>query len=129
MKIDVSANYSSSSLWHDKKEAWHEIFPGVHRRILAHSLTGMMVVYKIDPGSVFPLHSHPHAQFGTFLEGGGEFCVGDSTWKVEAGDSYYIAPGVNHELKTDADKHSVVIDFFTPLREDYKSESEPPDSG
>lgn len=118
---------AKAALWKEKPEAWHEIMKGVKRRILSHSSTGMMVLYRIDPGSIFPLHSHPHAQFGFFLEGGGAFRVGDSTWKVKAGDSYYVPPGVQHELRTGSRK-SVVIDFFTPERAEYHSEAMPADS-
>jgi quercetin dioxygenase-like cupin family protein len=119
--------YSSASLWHDKDGAWHEIMPGVRRRIAGHSSTGMMVWYKIEPGRVFAWHNHPHAQFGVVLEGGGAFRVGEAEWRVGPGDGYFIPPGVFHELKTDAEKPSVFIDFFTPERDDYVGEASPPD--
>jgi quercetin dioxygenase-like cupin family protein len=119
--------YSQSSLWHDKPEAWHEISPGVKRRMVAHASTGLMVMYKIDSGKTFALHNHPHAQFGIFLEGSGKFKVGDSIWDLKSGDSYFIPPGVFHELKTDGGKPSVIMDFFTPEREDYLRECLEPD--
>lgn len=114
--------------WEDKPESWHEAMPGVRRRILNHSPAGMMVLYRIDAGKVFALHSHPHAQYGVFLEGGGEFRVGDTVWKVKKGDSYYIPPGVSHELRTSEGQQSVIVDFFTPERQDYHSETMQPDS-
>jgi unsaturated pyranuronate lyase len=115
-------------MWHDKEEAWHEIMPGVKRRILNHSPTGMMVYYKIEPGKVFAWHNHPHAQYGVFLEGGASFKIGDREWKVRSGDSYYIPPSVFHELRTDEEKPCVLIDFFTPERVDYAAEALPPDN-
>jgi quercetin dioxygenase-like cupin family protein len=118
--------FAKASLWKEKPEAWHEVMKGVRRRILSHSPTGMMVLYRIEPGSVFPLHSHPHAQFGYFLEGGGSFKVGDSAWRMGPGDSYYVPPGTKHELRTGS-KKSVVIDFFTPERSDYHGETVPED--
>lgn len=119
--------FLKAALWEDKPEAWHEVTKGVKRRVLTHSPVGMMVLYKIEPKSVFPLHSHPHAQFGFFLDGGGDFRVGDSIWKMKKGDSYYIPPGVMHELRIDPGRESVVIDFFTPERQDYHAETVPPD--
>ena len=119
--------FLKAALWRDRPEAWHEVMKGVRRRVLNHSPTGMMVLYRIEPKSVFPLHSHPHAQFGVFLEGAGEFKVGGSVWKMKKGDSYYIPPGVTHELKTDQAQQCVVIDFFTPERQDYHSETVAPD--
>jgi len=115
--------YSSPAVWHEKEEAWHEVLPGVRRRIVTHSPTGMMVYYKIDPGRVFPWHNHPHAQFGIFLEGGGTFRVGEREWRAKPGDGYFIPPGVHHELKTDGDRPSIVIDFFTPERVEYAGEA------
>jgi len=120
--------YAAASLWHDKTEAWHEVLPGVRRRILARSLTGIIVLCRVAPGSVFPSHNHPHAQFGVFLEGGGTFRVGEETWTVKEGDSYFIPPGVYHELKTNPDRETVWIDFFTPDREDFINEALPPDN-
>ena len=81
-----------------------------------------MVLYKIEPGRVFPLHSHPHAQFGVFLEGGGKFKIGDSARNMKEGDGYYIPPGVPHELVTDSGKLTVIVDFFTPERDDLLPE-------
>jgi quercetin dioxygenase-like cupin family protein len=122
----MSASYSQASFWHDKPEAWKEIMPGVKRRMLSHSSTGLMVLYKIESGKTFALHNHPHAQYGVFLEGGGKFRVGESTWQMKRGDAYFIPPGVFHELKTD--EECVILDFFTPEREDYVKEALPPDS-
>ena len=115
--------YSSASVWHEKEGAWHEIMPGVRRRILSHASTGMMVYYKIEAGKVFALHNHPHAQFGVVLEGRGTFRIGGSEWKIRPGDGYYIPPGVFHELRTEGEEPSVLIDFFTPERDDYLGEA------
>lgn len=55
------------------------------------------------------------------------FRVGETTWKLVKGDAYYVPPGIFHELKTDEGQQSVILDFFTPEREDYKTESPSPD--
>lgn len=125
----VEDEYLKAALWEDRPEAWQEIVKGVKRRILTHSPVGTMVLYRIETKSVFASHSHPHAQFGVFLEGGGDFKVGDSVWKVKKGDSYYVPPGVMHELKTAAGQQSIVLDFFTPERQDYHPEALAPDRG
>jgi len=114
-------NYTIASLWRDKPESWHDVMPGVKRRIANHSSTGMMVYYRIESGKSFPRHNHPHAQFGLFVEGGGIFKVGDETWEIKAGDGYFIPPGVFHELKTTL--NTIAVDFFTPERIDYRSEA------
>ena len=114
-------------LWHDTEGAWHEILPGVRRRILAHAPTAMLVLYRIEPGRVFPRHTHPHAQYGTILEGGGVFLVGEQSWRVHAGDAYYVPPDVPHELRTDPSVPSVILDVFAPERQDFLNEAVPAD--
>ncbi|EQD30183.1 Cupin 2, conserved barrel domain protein [mine drainage metagenome] len=115
-------------LWHEKAEAWHEILPGVQRRILAHGPSAMLVLYRIAPGNAFPKHTHPHAQYGTVLEGGGLFTIGDASWKMVRGDAYYVPPDVPHELHADPDHATVVLDVFAPEREEFRGEALPPDA-
>ena len=114
-------------LWNDRPEAWHEILPGVKRRILAHGKEMTVVLYEIAPATRFPKHAHPHVQAGTFLAGGGRFEVGGETWTMSRGSSYYIPGGVPHELVTDTTGVAVVLDVFTPARDDFASEVVPPD--
>lgn len=114
-------------LWEDKPEAWHEIQPGVHRRILAHESGVMMVLYRIAPGSRFAMHTHPHVQSGTVLEGGGQFQVGNETWTLRVGSSYTVPGNVPHELKAAPDVPTVVLDVFTPRREEFLHETVRPD--
>ncbi len=114
-------------LWRDRAETWHEILPGVRRRILARAAEAMLVLYRIEPDRVFPMHTHRHSQFGTVLEGGGTFTVGGRSWTVGPGDAYCIPPEVRHELKTDPRAPSVILDVFVPEREDFLPEASAPD--
>lgn len=114
-------------LWHDRPQAWHEVLPGVKRRILAHGSGVMLVLYHIAPETRFPLHSHPHVQSGMFLEGGGAFRAGEETWNVQKGSAYCIPGGVPHELVTHSRGPSVILDVFAPEREDFMAEALAPD--
>lgn len=120
---DKKTGYWSASLWRDKKEAWKQAVPGVHRRVLANSQTATLLQFRFDAGSVIAKHNHPHAQYGICLDGGGDFIVGDKVWKVRKGDSWFIPPGVAHEYRNDPKKESTIIEAFTPQREEY-----PPDA-
>lgn len=115
------------ALWEDRPEAWHEVLPGVRRRILAHGHGVMLVLYHIAPSSTFPMHSHPEVQAGTFLEGGGRFTVGGEVYRMKKGSSYSILGGVPHELVTESEGPSVVLDVFVPERRDFLKESVPAD--
>ncbi|HTT73829.1 MAG TPA: cupin domain-containing protein [Thermoplasmata archaeon] len=115
------------ALWEDRPDAWHEVAPGVRRRILTHDPTVMMVLYEIAPGTTFPMHAHPHLQTGVVLEGGGSFSIGGDARPVRKGSSYLVPGGVPHELRTAADATTIVLDVFVPPREDFLGEALPPD--
>jgi quercetin dioxygenase-like cupin family protein len=110
-------------LWNDKSEAWHEVLPGVRRRILSHDPAVMMVVYRIAPGAIFPMHTHPHIQAGTVLEGGGEFQVGKEVWTLRAGSAYSVPSNVPHSLRADPVRPTVILDVFAPRREELLGEA------
>ena len=85
------------------------------------SLTGGKLMANwvtIEPHRVMPLHHHPHEQLGIMLEGALELTLGDETRLLRAGDAYTIPPNLPHYART-LDEGCVVLDIFTPPREDY----------
>ena len=120
-------DYNSAGFWSDKPEAWHDFTPGVRRRILVNNTAATMALYKLNGDAVVPLHSHPQAQYGICLEGSGVFTVGDKTWKMKKGDTYYIPPSVTHGLKIDPNSDTTLVEFFTPMRKDFVKETLPAD--
>lgn len=112
----VEHDYSGAGFWSDRAEAWHDFIPGVRRRILVNNSAATAAEFKIAAGGEVPLHSHAQSQYGICLEGGGIFTVGDKSWKLKKGDSYYIPPSVTHGLKIDAAQDTRLIEFFTPMR-------------
>ncbi len=96
-----------------------EAVPGVVRKTMAVGERVLMVQFSIRAGSVVPLHSHPHEQVGCVISGSQRLTVGDETHLIEAGDSYYIPPGVLHGSEAITD--SVAVDVFSPPRDDYRA--------
>jgi quercetin dioxygenase-like cupin family protein len=89
--------------------------------VTMHSLTGeklMLNFVRIAPHAVVPMHHHPHEQAGTVLEGVLILTIGDETRHLRYGDAYAIPPNVPHGATTD-EQGCLVIDVFTPPREDY----------
>lgn len=72
----------------------------------------------IEPGQAIPVHQHPHEQIGVILEGGMELTIGDETRTLRPGDAYSVPPHLPHGGRATGDG-CVVIDVFTPVREDY----------
>lgn len=91
--------------------------PGLTRRVLAHNDRLMLVENQMEPGWAGARHSHPHEQLVYILSGHLRFSVGDRTFEVRGGDNFVIKGEVEHQAW--ALEPSVVLDVFTPARQDY----------
>ena len=91
---------------------------GAQRRILSHGGGMMLVQFTFEAGISAPIHSHPHEQIGYVESGEIDLIMdGQETTRLTSGCSYYVAPNVRHGIVTHAP--SVLIDCFTPMREDF----------
>ena len=89
------------------------------------SLTGGRLMANwvtIEPHQVVPRHQHPHEQLGVMLEGALELTIDKETRLLRPGDAYTIPPNLPHGAVTH-EEGCVVLDVFTPPREDYTSRS------
>ena len=78
----------------------------------------MLSYLEMEPGAVVPLHSHPHEQGGILISGKLELTIGEEVRQVEAGAMFLIPPNVLHKAVA-YDGPAVVLDVFSPVREDY----------
>jgi quercetin dioxygenase-like cupin family protein len=72
----------------------------------------------IKAGSKLPAHHHPHEQITLMLEGKMEMQIGDETFLLEPGVVKVIPANIPHSAIAHSD--SVLIDVFSPVREDYR---------
>ena len=75
----------------------------------------------LGPGSVVPLHSHPHEQAGVVLEGEMTLTIGDESRTVGPGAMYIAPGGVEHSVVAGAEG-CIALDIFSPVREEYRFE-------
>ena len=94
-----------------------ELAPGAHART-PYGMNIMLSYLTLDEGTVIPLHKHPHEQAGILLEGKLELTIGEETRVCEAGNLFIIPPNTPHAAKP-VDGPAVVLDVFSPVREDY----------
>lgn len=73
---------------------------------------------RIAPNTEMPAHQHPHEQLGVMLEGMLELRVGDETRQLRPGTAYTIPGGIEHQART-GPEGCLVLDIFSPPREDY----------
>lgn len=78
----------------------------------------MLSYLEMDEGAVVPLHSHPHEQGGMLIRGTLELTIGDETRRVEPGAMFLIPPNVPHKAVAIGGP-ALVLDVFSPVREDY----------
>lgn len=90
---------------------------GVERKILATGGSMMTVEVRFKKGAVGAVHTHPHEQVSYVLEGSFEFDLDGKKHIIKAGDTYYVKPDQAHGVIALED--SVILDIFTPQREDF----------
>ena len=90
---------------------------GLRRKILARGGKLMMVEVYFDKGGVGAMHSHPHEQVSYIVNGAFEFNIEGKKDVVKAGDTVYIGSNVPHGVVALED--SLIVDIFTPQREDF----------
>ena len=78
----------------------------------------MLSYLEMDAGAEVPLHSHPHEPGGMLLRGRMQLTIGDETRLCEAGSMFISPPNVKHRAVA-VDGPAVVLDCFSPVREDY----------
>lgn len=90
---------------------------GTARKILGTGGSLMMVEVTFEKGGVGTPHTHPHEQVSYVAKGCFDFTLEGETRRICAGDSVYIPSGALHG--TVALEPSVIVDVFTPIREDF----------
>ena len=91
--------------------------PGLTRRVGAYNEKLFLAEHRMEKGWVGAAHSHPHDQVAYVVSGHLRVAAGGRTFEVRAGDSFVVRGGIEHQAS--ALEPSVVIDVFTPCREDY----------
>ena len=96
------------------------LLEGAQMKTMVHGDKTLMGKFKISKGAEIPTHSHPHEQTGLLLSGKLRFKVEGEIVAAEPGDSWCIRGGVEHSAEALED--SVIVEVFSPVREDYLPE-------
>ena len=93
-----------------------QLSPTIGRRML-NTDTMTLAWITLAKGAVVPRHDHPNEQIATVLEGRLRFRVDGTEFVAAAGESVPLAANVPHEVEALED--SIVLDVFSPVREDW----------
>ena len=78
----------------------------------------MMCRFRFAPFVVTAEHSHPHEQMTLVVQGKVKFIISGEERIVAPGDVLHFPPHNRHGA-TMLDEEVVLIDIFTPIREDF----------
>ena len=91
--------------------------PGIERRMIVGERL-MICRLRFDPFVVTPVHTHPHEQMTIVERGRVRFFIEGEERIVHAGDVLHFPSNMEHGA-TMMDEEVVLIDIFTPIREDF----------
>jgi quercetin dioxygenase-like cupin family protein len=96
---------------------YRKAFEGVTYKTLSYGDKTSLGEFQLAKGCIIPNHKHPHEQTGYVISGRMTFIISDENHIAEPGDSWCIPSNVEHGVEVHED--SVVIEVFSPPREDY----------
>lgn len=107
---------------HHQHTNWDEIpverlEEGIERQMIVGEKL-MICRLRFAPQIVTPAHDHPHEQMTIVEKGRVLFTLGDEERIAEAGDVLHFPPNSWHGAAM-LDEEVILIDIFTPVREDF----------
>jgi len=102
--------------------AVEQLTDSIKRRMIV-GTNEMLVRWEFAKGAVAARHSHPHEQIVVMVHGRLRLIVGDAETIMGDDDIVVIPPNTPHEAHALED--TIVIDVFSPLREDFLSGNRP----
>ena len=96
---------------------YRQAIAGISYKTLVHGQKTSLSEFHLQKGSVLPNHSHPHEQTGYMISGRMKFIIDGKKYETVPGNSWCIPSHVEHGVEVLED--SVVIEIFSPVREEY----------
>lgn len=91
---------------------------GFRQTVLARGGNMMLTEGEFRKGGFAPIHSHPHEQIAYVSRGSFRFRIGEEEMEIHEGDSLFVPANMEHDCEALEDG-SVIIDIFSPQREDF----------
>lgn len=98
-----------------------EIVEGVKIKTLVYGDRTLLTEFRLQGGKQLPRHEHVYEQTGYLVKGRITIHIGDESFEAGPGDSWTIPGNIEHGA--DSLEDSVVVEVFSPVREDYLPEN------
>jgi quercetin dioxygenase-like cupin family protein len=102
--------------------AVEQLTDNIKRRMIV-GTNEMLVRWEFTKGAVAERHSHPHEQIVVMVHGRLRLIVGETEMIMGSDDIVVIPPNTPHEAQALED--TVVIDIFSPPRQDFLTGNRP----
>lgn len=110
-------NCKGRSFAFDGDIPWEAAGDGIRRKVLTYDDRVMMVRVAFESGAVGAAHSHPHIQCSLVEDGVFDITIAGRTERLKRGDSFLVPSNSVHGAV--AVEAGVLVDVFTPMREDF----------
>jgi quercetin dioxygenase-like cupin family protein len=94
-----------------------QVADGIKRQMIVGENV-MVCRFTFDPFVVTDVHSHPHEQVTLVVKGKAKFTIDGLAVIVAEGDVLHFPPHNSHGA-TMLDEEVILIDIFSPIREDF----------
>ena len=121
-KISASTQHTDWS-----KVPVEKLEEGIERQMIVGEKL-MVCRLRFAPRIVTPAHEHPHEQITIVERGRVLFVIGAEERIAEAGDVLHFPPNSWHGA-TMLDEEVILIDIFSPVREDFLAPPQPNGNG
>lgn len=105
----------------DEECPWEPAGEGIRRKVLTYDAGVMMVRVAFEVGAIGTAHSHPHIQCSLVEEGVFDITISGRTERLQRGDSFLVPTNAVHGAV--AVEAGVLLDVFTPMRDDFVQNS------
>lgn len=102
--------------------AIEQVDDGIQRQFLGYGPDLMAVKVWFEEGAIGYVHAHHHSQVTYVVSGEFEVMIDGEEQLLKEGDSFYVEPHKSHGAV--CKKAGILIDMFSPLREDFLGEEE-----
>jgi quercetin dioxygenase-like cupin family protein len=93
------------------------VFDGIERKTLVYGNNTLLTEFRLEKDKILPIHKHPEEQTGYLVSGCIILIIDGERNEMKPGDSWAIPSNVEHGAETL--DHTVAIEIFSPVREDY----------
>ena len=97
-----------------------QVGDGLIRQIFGYNDAIMMARVEFAEGAIGAVHAHPHTQVSYVESGEFDVVIDGETRRLGPGDSFFVGPNLDHGAV--CRKAGVLLDVFSPVREDFLDE-------